>query len=345
MAPTGQSMKRQSLYFEGPRQVSVRTEEIPALKPGEVLVRGLLSGISPGTEMLIYRDQAPKDMDVDLNIEALGGEFSYPFKYGYSMIGEVTSLGEGVDGEWLGRRVFAFNPHESHFNARVEHLHPLQEGATVDDAVFLPNMETAVNFLMDGKPLIGENIVVFGQGVIGLLTTALLTEFPLAKLVTVDTYAKRREISRSLGADRAIPPQELVSLQQAWQIEGIDGADLIYELSGSPDALNQAIQLAGFESRIIVGSWYGEKMSSLALGREFHRGRIKLVSSQVSTLAAEHRGRWNKARRFALAWEKLIHTRPARIITHRFPIVEAPLAFQLLDENPESAVQVVLQYD
>ena len=338
-------MKRQSVYFEGPRQVAVRTEEVPDLKPGEVLVRGLISGISPGTEMLIYRDQAPKDMDIDLNIEALGGEFNYPFKYGYTMIGEVAALGEGVDGAWLDRQVFAFNPHESHFTARVEHLHPLPEGVSVDNTVFLPNMETAVNFLMDGKPLIGERVVVFGQGVIGLLTTALLQTYPLAELITVDTYAKRRELSRSLGAGGAVPPEELDSIRQAWGMDGIDGAELIYELSGSPDALNQAIRLAGFESRIIVGSWYGEKLSSLALGREFHRSRITLVSSQVSTLAAEHRGRWSKARRLALAWEKLIQVQPARMITHRFTIADAPLAFQLLDQEPESAVQVILQYD
>jgi len=325
--------------------VAVRSEEVPDLKPGEVLVRGLLSGISPGTEMLIYRDLAPKGMVVDLNIEVLGGEFSYPIKYGYSMIGEVAALGEGVDGGWLGRQVFAFNPHESYFTARIEQLHPLLEGVTVDDAVFLPNMETAVNFLMDGKPLIGERVGVFGQGVIGLLTTALLTAFPLAELVTVDTYGKRREISLSLGAGKAVSPEELDSIRQAWRIDGIDGADLIYELSGSPDALNQAIQLAGFESRIIIGSWYGEKTSPLTLGREFHRGRIKLVSSQVSTLAAEHRGRWSKARRFALAWEKLIQVHPARMITHRFPIGSAPQAFRLLDEEPGSAVQVVLKYE
>ena len=338
-------MKRQSIYFEGPRKIAMHWEEIPDLKPGEVLVRALISGISPGTEMLIYRDQAPKGMDVDLNIAALGGEFHYPFKYGYSMIGEVTALGEGVDGEWLGRQVFAFNPHESYFTAPTDDLHLLPENVPLDDAVFLPNMETAVNFLMDGKPLIGERVLVFGQGVIGLLTTSLLSAFPLAELAAVDPYEKRREISLSLGAGQAVSPQELNSIRQTWRINAIDGADLIYELSGSPDALNQAIQLAGFESRIIIGSWYGEKTSSLALGREFHRGRIKLFSSQVSTLAAEHRGRWSKARRFSLVWEKLAQTHPADIITHRFSIAQASQAYQLLDEEPESALQVVLHYE
>lgn len=337
-------MKRQSIYFEGPRQVAVRWEEVPALNAGEVLVRGLLSGISPGTEMLIYRDQAPKGMDVDLNIAALGGDFSYPFKYGYCMVGEIAALGEGVDRQWLGRQVFAFNPHESYFTAKIEHLHRLPEGVTAEEAVLLPNMETAVNFLMDGSPLIGERVAAFGQGVIGLLTTMLLVTFPLAELITVDPYAKRREISRSLGADQAVSPTELDAIRQTWGMNGVDGADLIYELSGSPEALNQAIQMAGFESRIIIGSWYGEKTASLALGREFHRSRIKLVSSQVSTLAAPHLGRWTKARRFALAWEKLIQTQPADLITHRFQIADAPQAYQMLDEAPESAVQVVLQF-
>jgi 2-desacetyl-2-hydroxyethyl bacteriochlorophyllide A dehydrogenase len=335
-------MKKQSVYFEGPHQVSIRCEEVPDLTSGEVLVRGILSGISPGTEMLIYRGQAPKGMSIDPNISALNGEFSYPLKYGYSMVGEVAALGDGVDREWLGRQVFAFNPHESYFTSRVEHLHPLPEGVSPEDAIFLPNMETAVNFLMDGKPIIGERVMVFGQGVVGLLTTALLNAFPLAELITVDPYEKRREISCALGANKAIDPGELDSIRQMWGKVGIDGADLIYELSGSPEALNQAIQLAGFESRIIVGSWYGDKMSSVALGREFHRGRIKLVSSQVSTLASEFEGRWSKARRFSLAWERLIQIHPGQMVTHRYPFAEVSQAYRLLDEESESAVQVVL---
>lgn len=329
-------MKRQSLYFVAPQQVNTIQETIPDPLKGEVLVHTILSAISPGTELLVYRNQAPKGMAADATIEALEGEFEYPFKYGYSAVGEVIQLGDQVDKKWLGKKVFAFNPHESHFIAQMDQLHPLPEKISPELAVFLPNMETAVNFIMDGRPLIGERVAIFGQGIVGLLTTALLAKFPLTELVTVDAHQNRRLASISSGATASFDPLEFDS--------HYEGFDIIFELSGSPSALDQAISAAGFESRIVIGSWYGEKRANLDLGADFHRNRVKLISSQVSTVASQFTGRWNKDRRLALAWKMLAEINPAQFITQRFPISQAEKAFQLLDTNPQDCIQIVIEY-
>jgi threonine dehydrogenase-like Zn-dependent dehydrogenase len=209
-------------------------------------------------------------------------------------------------------------------------------------------METAVNFVMDGHPLIGERVVVFGQGVVGLLTTALLGRVPLSRLITVDRYPSRRERSRALGAHRSLDAgmdDVLVPLHACLQDEhGASGADLTYELSGNPTALDHAIAVTGFSGRVVIGSWYGQKRADLNLGGRFHRSRIRLIGSQVSTIAPEWSGRWTKARRLDVAWEMLQHVRPARLITHRFPLEQAGQAYALLDQRPEEAIQVLLTY-
>src|SRR5574341_206841 len=184
-------MNRRSLYFESPRHVSIREETLPPLAPGQVLVKTLLSAISPGTEMLIYRGEAPTDLPADETISSLHGDLHFPLKYGYSTVGRVESLGEGVDPVWRDKLVFAFNPHETHFMADTSNLMMLPVDLTPEDGIFLPNMETAVNFLHDGAPLVGEQVIVFGQGIVGLLTTSLLARIPLSDLITLDRYASR----------------------------------------------------------------------------------------------------------------------------------------------------------
>ncbi len=323
-----------ALYFTAPHCVEVRDETVRPPLAGEVLVETLASAISPGSELLVYRGQAPTELAVDETISALSGSFNFPLKYGYAAVGRVAALGPEVDASWLNRIVFAFNPHESHFVAAVASLLPLPADVDVDSALFLPNMETAVNFLHDGAPLVGERVAVFGQGIVGLLTTSLLARMPLASLITFDRYPLRREASRSLGAHASLDPSEPTGLQ----------ADLTYELSGSPAALDQAIAVTGFNGRIIIGSWYGQKRADLNLGGRFHRSRIRLISSQVSTLAPELSGRWTKARRLDVARQMLREVKPARLITHRFPLAEAAKAYELIDQHPEACIQIILTY-
>lgn len=337
------SVTQLSLFFTAPKEVAIREAPVPSPAPGEVLVMTLYSAISPGTESLIYRGLFPEELAVDEHIPPLSGKFAYPLKYGYSTVGRVIQVGEGVHPAWEGRMVFAFNPHESHFTTTPELLLPLPEDITLEDAVFLPNMETAVNLVMDGKPAIGERLLVFGQGIIGLLTTALLARFPLEKLITLDCHELRRKASLELGAHESLNPDE-PGTRRKLKAMLPEGADLAYEISGVPLALDQAISLTGFSGRVVIGSWYGQKQTQLDLGGRFHRSRIRLISSQVSTLAPELSGLWNKARRFALAWDMLRLVKPGRFITHRFPIQDAGQAYRLIDECPAQTIQVIFTY-
>ena len=338
---------RDILMFRGVGDVAVEAAEMPGLAADEVLVETAVSAISAGTEMLLYRGQMPPDMAVDETITALGGTFSYPLPYGYACVGHVVETGTAVDPNWLGRLVFAFQPHQTHFAARPEQLLPVPEGMSPETAVFLPNMETAVSFVMDGRPVIGEQVVIFGQGVVGLLTTMLLAEMPLVALVTLDGYALRRDWSRRLGAAAVFDPtneQAVEAVRESLPIAEYDGADLVFELSGNPQALAAAIEVAGFNGRILIGSWYGQKEARLSLGGRFHRAHMQLVSSQVSHLHPRWRGRWTKTRRLELAWQMLARHNPARLISRRIPFAQAPQAYELLDTRPDTAVQVILTY-
>jgi len=336
------------LYFTAPYQVTVQQEWLAPPAPGQVLVQTVVSAISPGTELLIYRGQAPTDMPIDETITALPGALTFPLKYGYAAVGRVIAVGSPAEQAWQGRLVFAFQPHGSYFLSAPTDLHPVPDSLSPEEAVFLPTMETAVNFLMDGYPLLGERVLVFGQGVVGLLTTALLVRMPLSRLITADRYPSRRERSRELGAHASLDAgtdDVLAQLQACLQDEhGAPGADLTYELSGNPLALDQAIAVTGFSGRVVIGSWYGQKHADLNLGGRFHRSRIRLISSQVSSITPEWSGRWTKSRRLHVAWDMLQHVRPAHLITHRFPLEQASQAYALLDQHPEEAIQVLFTY-
>lgn len=331
-----QMIMRQALWFANPFQVELREELLAPLQADEMLVQTAVSAISPGTEMLLYRGQMPSDMALDETIDTLDGGIAFPLKYGYAAVGQVVETGQDVDASWHGRFVFAFNPHESHFITKPDAILPLPDGMAPETAVFLPNMETAVSFVMDGSPVIGERVAIFGQGIVGLLTTMLLAQFPLAELVTVDGYALRREWSEKMGATAVFDPAEMIP---------VPDFDLTYELSGNPAALNQAIAVTGFDGRVVIGSWYGQKQAEINLGGAFHRSHMRLISSQVSHLNPRWRGRWTKPRRLALAWQMLAQHDPAPLISHRFSLVEAGAAYELLDGGAETAVQPIFTYD
>jgi 2-desacetyl-2-hydroxyethyl bacteriochlorophyllide A dehydrogenase len=342
-------MNRLAVHFSKPFDVKVVEESLSDPAPDQVRVRTIVSAISPGTELLVYRGEWPKDLAVDESIPSLAGGFSYPLKYGYAAVGRVAAVGELVNPQWMGRLVFSFNPHESSFLCRPDSLIPVPDSLSPEEAAFLPNMETAVSFLMDGRPMIGEYVAVMGQGIVGLLTTALLARLPLGRLVTLDRFSLRREKSLALGADAALDPADGStdgSLKELFHGEdGRAAADLIYELSGNPAALDSAVSLAGFGGRIVVGSWYGEKRANLDLGGRFHRDRIRIVSSQVSTLAPEFTGLWTKQRRLGTALRMLEAVKPARLITHRFPVAEAAQAYAVLHNEPHTAVQIMITYE
>jgi 2-desacetyl-2-hydroxyethyl bacteriochlorophyllide A dehydrogenase len=325
----------------------VREEEVPSLRPGQVLIRTIYSAISPGTELLVYRQQIPTGQALDVNIKSLPGEARFPLKYGYSTVGEVISTGPETDTAWTGKRVFAFHPHESLFPAYADELIELPEGVSPLDAVFLSNMETAVNFIMDGKPMIGERIAVLGQGIVGLLTISLLAQFPLKALFTMDKYPLRRRVSCELGAHVSLDPDDKGSLSEMKSLfldANSSGADLTYEISGNTGALDTAIEITGYDGRILVGSWYGTNPVNLRLGEGFHRNRIRLISSQVSTLSPGLMGRWNKSRRFQTVWQMLEKVRPSRLINQYVPFNRAAEAYKILEEDPGEVIQTIFTY-
>jgi 2-desacetyl-2-hydroxyethyl bacteriochlorophyllide A dehydrogenase len=332
--------------------VELREEPLPALGADDVLVETTCSAISAGTEKLIYEGRFPRGLETDSVISSLRGGFQYPLAYGYACVGMVRETGKQVDKSLRDKYVFAFQPHTSHFITHHSSIIPLSEGCSSENACFLPNMETAVNLVQDGAPILGERVLVLGQGVVGLLTASLLQEFPLENLVTADWYELRRAASEEIGVSESFDPELIHSSNNTHssnssatsQLSYAQSFDLTYELSGFPSTLNDAIALTRFSGRIVIGSWYGEKRAEIDLGGAFHRSRIKLISSQVSTIAPELSGRWDKARRFQVAWAALKRIQPQKWITHRFPIEEAAEAYRMLDENPQEAIQVLLEY-
>jgi 2-desacetyl-2-hydroxyethyl bacteriochlorophyllide A dehydrogenase len=342
-------MIRQVLVHQGIQKIAVLEEPCPEPGPGEVLVKTRLGGISAGTEVMIYRGLFPESVPLDENLPALQGSFSYPFRYGYCCVGEIMQCGPEVPSFWLGRRVFSFHPHASHFTVPLESVILIPETLRDEDAVFIPNMETAVNLVQDGRPLLGESVLVFGLGVVGLLTLTLLTRFPLGFLGALDLFPERRERALSLGASgvfNAAESQQPPSFRHALEAAGCSetGADLVFELSGKPETLNQAIGLCGFSGRIIVGSWYGTKTAPIALGGEYHRNRISISSSQVSSIDPSLSGRWNKQRRFGQVLKQLETIRPGDWISHYYPLCQADEVFQRLANSPEGILQAVFTY-
>ncbi|WP_435180139.1 zinc-dependent alcohol dehydrogenase [Halorussus sp. AFM4] len=344
-------MPARALYFTGDGEVEVRDREVGEPGEGEVRVRAERSAVSPGTELLVYRGEVPTGMAADATIDALAEEFEFPLRYGYAVVGRVTATGPGVDPAWTDRRVLAFNPHESRFCAPVDDAVPVPDDCSAAAATFLPNVETAVNLVQDGAPRLGERAAVFGQGVVGLLTTALLADCPLADLVTVDCHAARRERSLDLGADASLAPDgadraasDVGDRLRERLGDEFGGADLTYELSGDPEALDDAVAATGYDGRVLVGSWYGTKPAELELGGRFHRSRISVESSQVSTVDPALRGRWSKDRRLAVAWDRLRELGPERFVTHEFDVEDAGEAYALLDEHPGEALGVTFRY-
>lgn len=345
-------MKSRTLFFTAPNQIEIREQPLPPLKDDEVLVETICSAISAGTEMLIYRGQFPHIEDSHDN---LSSDLNYPFAYGYASVGIIRETGKLVEKDLQEKLVFGFQPHTSAFICHPSSLIFAPASLSAEACSFLPNMETAVNLVLDAAPILGERVLVLGQGIVGLLVASLLKEFPLETLITSDNYALRRKASLDIGVNNCFEPEKLhsyadISLSDSNQggsksfYDYAQSMDLTFELSGSPSALNSALAMTNFSGRVVIGSWYGEKKADINLGGSFHRSRIKLISSQVSTISPELRGRWDKARRFEVAWEALKRIQPQKWITHRFPIEEAEKAYQLLDENPQETIQVIFEY-
>jgi threonine dehydrogenase-like Zn-dependent dehydrogenase len=363
---------RRILYFGGDRTVDVRREACPEPSAGEAYVEVAYSAVSAGTERLAYTGSIPRDQLADATIGSLDAT-GYPMPYGYACAGTVREIGPDVDPSWVGCRVFAFHPHASAAVVSAASLVPVPEGMSLQAATLFPNVETAVNLVMDGRPMIGERVVVFGLGVVGLLTVAVLLRHPVAEVIGVDPDARRRSVAERAGAT-ALPSASAVREHlgttgtdappagsgpddeagsdglhyDGAHYEGAhyEGADLVYECTGRPGVLEQAVSACGFSGRVVVGSWYGTKRAEIGLGGRFHRSRIQVVSSQVSTIAPELRGRWTKARRGDVAMNAVrdVQAFIDTLVTRVAPLEEAEAVYDSIASDSSNDVQVLFDY-
>ena len=335
-------MRANALFHVAERRVECREVAVATPDKGEVLIKSRCSAISAGTEAMIFSGAFPKNTALDASIESLKGGFTYPFSYGYALVGEVSATGPGVDEGLIGKTLFAFHPHQDIAVVPLAGCHRVPDGVSPEAALFLPQVETALSLVMDGAPMIGERVLVFGQGVVGLLTACLLAEFPLARLVAAEPLAWRRELARQSGVSETVDPANA----DMWRalLGGLNGADLIFELSGDMATLNQAIEAAGFDGRIVVGSWYGANSQPLDLGGRFHRNRLRLISSQVSTLNPAVTGRWDKPRRIDLAWQIMDKLQPQRLISQSFSLTQCREAFETVCARRDGVMQVIFRY-
>jgi threonine dehydrogenase-like Zn-dependent dehydrogenase len=216
-------------------------------------------------------------------------------------------------------------------------------GLEAEQAVFLANMETAVNVVLDAAPRLGERVVVFGQGVVGLLVGRLLRQAGAGLMIAVEPIEARRALARRFGADATLEPGPGLPAHVR-ELTGGQGADIAIEASGSGTALAQAVDCVAFGGTVVICSWYGTKTVQLPLGGAFHRQRLRLISSQVGSIDAALQPRWTRWRRLDLARRHLCQLDPTDLITQRVPIEQAADAYALVDAHPERTVQVVLTY-
>jgi 2-desacetyl-2-hydroxyethyl bacteriochlorophyllide A dehydrogenase len=306
-----------------------------------VRVEAIASAISHGTEMLVFRGQVPDGVELDL--PTLRGSFAFPIKYGYASVGRVVETGAEVRGLTNGDAVFVHHPHQSTYVVPAAMPIRLPDNLDPSLGVFLANVETAVNVVLDAAPRLGERVAVFGQGVVGLLITQLLRRAGASLIMAVDPMARRRQLASLVGADVALAPED-VAAGNIRALSDEQGVDLAIEASGNAAALDQALDVVCFGGTVVVCSWYGTKPVPLTLGAAFHRRRLRIHSSQVSTIDAALQPRWTHRRRLLLARDLLPQLELNSLISHRFPVEQAADAFLLVDQAADQTVQVLLTY-
>jgi 2-desacetyl-2-hydroxyethyl bacteriochlorophyllide A dehydrogenase len=328
-------MNARALRFVGPRQVELHDVRVAEPAHGEILVRTWYTGISSGTEMLAYRGEMDPELPLDDALGALGGTFTYPFAYGYSAVGVVERPGAGLA---EGSLVFAFHPHQDLFTVAEQDVVAV-EGEDPREAVLLPLVETALQACLDAGPRLGEHVVVLGLGCVGILTGALLARAG-ADVLAVDPLGGRRAAAAAFGLE-ALAPDDVAGA--VMERTGARGVSLVVEASGNPAALASALDLLAREGTALVLSWYGVKPVPLPLGARFHRERLTIRSSQVSTIPFAQAGQWDRARRRAAA-AALLHELPlAALATHAFPFERAPEAYAAVDRAEDGLIHAALR--
>jgi 2-desacetyl-2-hydroxyethyl bacteriochlorophyllide A dehydrogenase len=328
-----------AVQFTEPRQVRVAPVVLPTPRPGrDLVVRTTYSGISAGTELLAYRGELDSATALDETLSSLSGSFRYPFSFGYSCVGRVE-IGTAAIPE--GSAVFAFHPHQDRFVVAEDDVVALDAGTDPRLATLFPLVETALQLTLDAGPVAEETVVVAGLGPVGLLTAMMLNRAG-AHVLASEPRPWRREIAASLGVS-AVAVADLPA--RLADETGGRGASMLVELSGVPQALAEGLSLLAHEGTALVGSWYGTKPVPLPLGGHFHRRRLTVRSSQVSTIPVAMQGRWDKNRRRRTA-AGLLDRLPLRALaTTEYAFDDAPNAYAALDRGDEGVLHAALRYE
>ncbi|HKE14266.1 MAG TPA: dehydrogenase [Kofleriaceae bacterium] len=281
--------RAEAFWITAPGCGELRDAALPRPGPGQVLVETLYSGVSRGTEMLVFGGRVPAGVRARMRAPHQEGEFDFPVKYGYANVGRVLR----GPAELAGGAVFCLYPHQTRFVVDAGDVIALPEGVPAERAVLAANVETAVNGLWDAGIAVGDRVAVVGGGVVGCLVAYLAARVPGCEVELVDVDAGRATVAAALGARFASPA------------EARPGADLVVHASGDPAGLRTALSLAGDEVTIVELSWFGDREVQLPLGESFHHRRLTLRSSQVGSIAPARRARWTHRRRLALALELL----------------------------------------
>jgi NADPH:quinone reductase-like Zn-dependent oxidoreductase len=274
-----------AFWTVAPGRGEIREERLPAPASGDIVVRTLFSGISRGTEGLVFHGRVPESEWTRMRAPFQQGDFPFPVKYGYSNVGVV----ESGPSHLVGRHVFVLYPHQTRYVVPADAARVLPEDVPPARAVLAANLETAINGTWDATPRLGDRITVIGAGTVGCLTAWLLGHIPGCEVQLVDINPRRENVATALGVRFRTPDT------------AGRNADLVVHASGSPAGLALALEIAGFEATIVELSWFGDQQVPLPLGHAFHARRLTLISSQVGHVSPAQRPRWNAQRRMELA--------------------------------------------
>ncbi len=335
-------MDATALWMPRVRHAELRPDTAPDPAPNDIRVKAIASGISTGTELVLYHGLGPGDQA--MTPSTCEGRWDLPVKYGYQSVGRVIDAGRS-SGYGEGDLVFCRYPHQDVYTIDAtdpELVYRIPEFDPPEIGVLGNNADVALTALLDVPVRLGDVVVVAGLGIVGMFC-ALLARRTAGTLVVVDPFAFRRDIALRLGADVAVHPDDAV----AAVMEASDGrgADVSIEASGAAAGLQLAIDVSGLEADVCVVGWYGAKQIPLVLAPQFYSQRLKLVSSSVLYAGSGLQPRWDLGRKLQTALNLLPSMHPEAMISHRIPFSQAPEAFRLLDEHLDQTLAVILTYD
>jgi len=321
-----------AFWVTEPGQGEIRSADIPEPGRGEVRVLAVASGISRGTESLVFQGRVPASERLRMRCPYQEGNFPAPVKYGYASVGMVEALGPGMPEEQLGRRVFCLHPHQDRYVVPTSAVLPVPAAVPDGRAVLAANMETAINAHWDAGVRVGDRVSVVGAGVVGSLVAALAARVPGTSVELVDIDPRRAPLAEALGCRFALPDKARGE------------SDIVFHASGTEAGLATALGRAAFEAWVVELSWYGDKPVAVPLGEAFHARRLRLISSQVGSVAPPRRARRSHRERLALALELLADPVFDNLITSESRFEDLPRTMARLASAPDGTLCEVVRY-